>query len=79
MRYDYRCYLCGNEWEDDFAVEYRDLPTTQPCEKCGEYGVIRLMATSLVQVLEGGCGNSKNGYSSTHGDSENFKSGRKIY
>lgn len=79
MRYGYMCGDCMLEFEEDQPVDLRDLPTGSPCPRCGEYSVERMMGTPRINVPVGNVGNAENGYSSTHGDSENFKAGRKVY
>ena len=70
--YGYVCSNCGLKFEELLNMEYRDLPTTKECRRCGEYSVIRALRCNF-NIPEGSCGNAANGYSSTHGDSENFK------
>ncbi len=73
MLYEYKCENCEYIFEQDYKVENREVPTIQPCPKCGEYYVKKMIGCGGFSVPEGGVGNSKNGYATTHGDSENFK------
>ena len=73
MIYEYHCDQCEFTWEDNFKVDWRDYPTTQPCPRCKQYEVRRVLCVPTIDVREGACGNASTGYSSTHGDAENFK------
>ena len=73
MIYQYSCDNCHYVYEDNFKVEWRDYPTTQPCPRCHQYEVRRDITVPTIDVKEGACGNASTGYSSTHGDAENFK------
>lgn len=78
--YDYVCEHCGRRSEHIVdSIADRDKPCERQCIRCGKYRVTRVIRTGGFTVPEGGCGNAKNGYSSYHGDSANFKAGRKIY
>jgi hypothetical protein len=73
IAYRYLCEHCEHEFEYHVPMAHRDLPTTKPCPKCNHFEVIRPPAVGGIEVPEGGVGNAKNGYSSYHGDAENFK------
>ena len=73
MIYTYLCDCCEEKWEESRKVSDRYLPTTLPCSKCGEMSVIKVPDAPMIKVPEGALGNAENGYSSTHGDAENFK------
>lgn len=77
--YEYLCDNCKEYFTDVCSIEDRDQLTKEICQSCGAMSVRRLLTTGGFTVPEGGCGNAKNGYSSYHGDSQNFKSGRKVY
>lgn len=74
MTYEYECKNCGYGFEM-FQVhsDDRDAPTKLKCAKCGERAIVRLISQVSIDVPEGAYGNAANGYSSTHGDAENFK------
>ena len=71
--YEFCCGHCYLKWEEMLSMEHRDLPTTLPCKRCGEYEVRRVPARVSFVVKEGACGNASTGYSSTVGDAERFK------
>jgi putative FmdB family regulatory protein len=71
--FEYVCSNCNFNWEDIVPTEYRDLPTTYPCPRCQQHTVEKAIRAFSFSVPEGSCGNAANGYSSTHGDAENFK------
>lgn len=71
--YAYECFECEHAFEEMYPVKLRDVPTTYPCPRCGEYSIERGVGCAGFTVPEGGAGNAANGYSSTHGDAENFK------
>ena len=73
IEYVFRCENCKHEFEYHLPMAHRDLPTTKPCPKCSHFEVIRPPAVGGIHVPEGAVGNAANGYSSYHGDSENFK------
>lgn len=54
-------------------MKERNTPLAFPCRKCDDYSIRRVIESGGFSVPEGGCGNAANGYSSTHGDAENFK------
>lgn len=78
--YSYECKECG-EPRDILVdcIDDRDKPCEEIlCQLCqGE--LKRNLGGSCFFVPEGSCGNAKNGYSSYHGDSANYKAGRKLY
>ena len=71
--YLYKCESCGEEFEYQLAIKLRDLPTTHPCPKCSHFEVRKEVGCAGFTVPEGDVGNAANGYSSYHGDAENFK------
>ena len=71
--YEYVCNNCSLVWEDFMPAEYRALPTTYPCPRCQQYTVEKAIRSFSFSIPEGACGNAANGYSTTHGDAENFK------
>jgi len=72
--YGYVCDNCEYSFEQgQDSIDLRDVPTTQPCPRCDRHDVRRAIGYGGFTVTEGGCGNAANGYSSTLGDSENFK------
>ena len=72
--YEYYCSTCGYVFEECYKIEWRDYPTTLPCPRCvAGYTVSRRLTVPTIDVKEGACGNASTGYSSTHGDAENFK------
>lgn len=71
--YEFCCGRCALKWEEMLPIEHRDLPTTLPCKRCGEYEVWRVPPRVSFSIHEGACGNAANGYSSTIGDCENWK------
>lgn len=80
ISYDYECQACGFSREVILSSsKLRDEPVEKPCPNCQAMSVIRIIGGAGFTVPEGACGNAANGYSSYHGDSENFKAGRKIY
>ena len=80
--YQYECTKC-NYKHDMFVenIDCRDEPIrTLVCPECdGGKTFKRNLGGAGFTVPEGSCGNAANGYSSFHGDSENYKAGRKIY
>jgi len=77
--YKYVCDNCALAFEQPVdCIADRDKPCEGGCIRCGGE-IKRVITYGGFTVPEGGCGNAANGYSSTHGDSENFKAGRKIY
>lgn len=79
ITYEYKCNECDHLFEEGHKVADRDLPTTLPCPKCGEYEVERAMGCGGFNVPAGYAGNAKNGYNTYHGDAENYMAGRKLY
>lgn len=79
ITYLFKCDKCGNTFEKRLEMGERNRPTLEPCPSCLTESIYRVPGYGGFSVPEGGCGNAKNGYSSYHGDSENFKAGRKIY
>lgn len=78
--YEYVCEHCNRKFETMVdSIADRDNPTKRQCIRCGKYRIVRVLSPGAFFVPEGSCGNAKNGYSSYHGDSANFKAGRKIY
>ena len=73
MIYEYCCDSCEHTFEVILKVHQRYVPTEEPCPECGNLRVYKLPSKSSFNVPEGACGNANNGYSSYHGDSENFK------
>ena len=71
--YSFLCRNCGLKFDKELAIDYRYLPEIEPCGRCLEYDVIKVPTIATIRVPEGNCGNAANGYSSTHGDAENFK------
>lgn len=71
--YEYYCKNCGHTFEFFTSIEYREMPCTTPCKKCGAFEVKRDISAVNFNVPEGGCGNSANGYNTYHGEAENFK------
>lgn len=71
--YEYKCENCKHEFEYHAPIAHRELACTKPCPKCSYFDVYRIPGCAGFTVPEGGCGNAANGYSSTHGDAENFK------
>ena len=71
--YEYICSSCTHTFTEMHNMCSRNKPLAFPCPSCGEYEVYRKMGCGGFSVPEGSCGNAANGYSSTLGDSENFK------
>lgn len=72
--YDYRCPECSEEVESQLALS--DLDKVQRCPVCGSY-MKRVCGNSGGFRLKGN-GWGADGYSSTLGDAENFRAGRKV-
>ena len=73
IAYNFKCENCNHEFEYYLPLAHRDLPTTKPCPECAHFEVIRPPQFGGFNVPEGSVGNAANGYSSYHGDAENFK------
>ena len=39
--YDYRCEKCEHWFEEMRSMSEREVPTTEPCPKCGEMAIVK--------------------------------------
>lgn len=46
----YRCQACGHEFEENYSIADQDVPTTEPCTKCGEMKVIRPFQAPVINL-----------------------------
>jgi putative FmdB family regulatory protein len=74
--YEYKCEKCGTTYEKYLSIDERDDPCDELCDICGGLSIVRLIGNNGGFRLgeNGSVGWARDGYGSTYGDCELFKS-----
>lgn len=72
--YEYFCSKCNNSFEEQYLIEYRDVPVTQPCRNCKEYAVKRCVGNEGGFRLKGSCW-ARDNYSTHVGSDPRYQAG----